>query len=71
MLGQTMPRFAHRSICAQACSRTAAPMAVMVPVSSALLMNASGYSRPRSGWRHRTRVSTAVIRPVRISTMGW
>ena len=54
---QLAPRSAHAS------RSTQRPIGTISPVSSASGMNSSGCTIPRSGWIHRIRASTPVIRP--------
>ena len=55
----------------QASSMTQRPIGTISPVSSASGMKAAGESRPRRGWRQRTRASAPTIVPEDSSTMGW
>ena len=55
----------------QANSRTCSPSRAISPVSSAIGMNSSGPTRPRSGCCQRTSASVDTGRPVARSITGW
>jgi hypothetical protein len=52
------PRLCQSAACRQASSSTQRPIGTIVPVRSAVGMNWSGATTPRTGWRHRINAST-------------
>ena len=54
-----------------ACRITQSPSGTISPLSSAISMNSSGGTIPRTGCCQRTSASSPRVRPVARSTMGW
>ena len=51
----------HRAACSQASRMTHAPIGTISPVSSAMVINSAGDTRPRRGWFHRIKASKEQI----------
>ena len=61
----------HSAAWVQARASTHRPICRIRPDSSAMGMNSSGGTRPRSGCCQRTRASTPTVWPVSMATTGW
>ena len=65
------PAASHAATWRQASSTTQRPRPRIIPFSSASAMKSSGPMSPRVGWRQRISASTAAVRPVASSMIGW
>ena len=66
-----LPALRQVAACAVAVDSTHRPMWSINPLRSAMGMNRSGPTGPRSGWVQRHRASTASVRPESMLTIGW